>query len=72
MKFELAPDANQATDIILSGHEYIGDWASANLILPVTDKIPSHPEFGDIILSLCRVLGESKTLILSSGIISMR
>ena len=51
-EFELASDANQASDIILSGHEHIGDWASANLILPITSKIPNHPEFGDIIPSL--------------------
>ncbi len=37
-EFELASDANQASDIILPGHEHIGDWASANLILPITDK----------------------------------
>ena len=51
-EFELASDANQASDIILSGHEHIGDWASANLILPITDKIPNHPEFSDVIPSL--------------------
>ena len=37
-EFELASDANQASDIILPGHEHIGDWASANLILPITGK----------------------------------
>ncbi|MGK7873743.1 MAG: extracellular solute-binding protein [Xenococcaceae cyanobacterium] len=51
-EFELAFQAGKAPDIILSGHEHIGDWASAGLIIPVTKMLGSHPEFEEVIESL--------------------
>ncbi len=48
-EFELASNAGQAPDIIISGHEHIGDWASAGLIIPVTSMFADHPEFAQII-----------------------
>lgn len=51
-EFELASGAGEAPDIIVSGHEHIGDWASAGLIIPLANRIDSHPEFDDVIASL--------------------
>jgi inositol-phosphate transport system substrate-binding protein len=51
-EFELASDANEAPDIIVSGHEHIGDWASAGLIIPLTRLLRDHPEFDDVLESI--------------------
>jgi inositol-phosphate transport system substrate-binding protein len=51
-EFELASEAGEAPDIICSGHEHIGDWAPAGLIVDITDMIDDHPEFADVIDSL--------------------
>ena len=48
-EFELASEASEAPDIICSGHEHIGDWAPAGLIIPVDDMLSQHPEFEDVI-----------------------
>jgi len=51
-EFELASEAAQAPDIICSGHEHIGDWATAGYLVDITDMIGSYPEFDDVIESL--------------------
>jgi inositol-phosphate transport system substrate-binding protein len=51
-EFELASEAGEAPDIICSGHEHIGDWATAGYLVDITDKIGDYPEFGDVIDSL--------------------
>ncbi len=51
-EFELASDSGQAPDIIVSGHEDIGAWAPAGLIIDLTDMIAQYPEFDDVIPSL--------------------
>jgi len=51
-EFELASEAFEAPDIIVSGHEHIGDWATAGYIVDITDMISSYPEFDDVIDSL--------------------
>lgn len=51
-EFELASQAGEAPDIICSGHEHIGDWAPAGLIIPLDDVLSQHPEFEDVIDSL--------------------
>ena len=51
-EFELASNAGQAPDIIVSGHEHIGDWGSAVLIIPLAGMLDGHPEFDDVIDSL--------------------
>ena len=51
-EFELASDAGQAPDIIVSGHEDIGTWASSGIITDVTDLLGDYPEFDDVIDSL--------------------
>ena len=51
-EFLLAADANEAPDIILSGHEDIGAWGPAGLILPLDDIIPEYEEFADIVPAL--------------------
>jgi inositol-phosphate transport system substrate-binding protein len=51
-EFELASDAGEAPDIIVSGHEHIGDWATSGIILDITDDIGKYPEFADVIDSL--------------------
>lgn len=51
-EFELASQAGEAPDIVVSGHEHIGDWAPAGFILDITDMIDQHPEFDDVIDSL--------------------
>jgi len=48
-EFELASDAGQAPDIILSGHEDIGTWATSGIIQDVTGLLGDYPEFDDII-----------------------
>ena len=48
-EFELASEAGQAPDIIVSGHEHIGDWATSGIIIDVTDMLGAHPEFDDVI-----------------------
>jgi len=51
-EFELASQAGQAPDIIVSGHEHIGDWATAGYIVDITDQLGGYPEFADVIESL--------------------
>jgi len=51
-EFVLASEAGQAVDIILSGHEDIGAWAPAGLILPLDDMIEGHEEFADVVSTL--------------------
>jgi inositol-phosphate transport system substrate-binding protein len=51
-EFELASDAGQAADIIVSGHEDIGTWATSGIIQDVTDLLGNYPEFDDVIDSL--------------------
>jgi len=51
-EFQLAAEAGQAVDIILSGHEDIGAWAQAGFIIPLDDLIPNYPEFADVVPSL--------------------
>lgn len=51
-EFELASEAFEAPDIIVSGHEHIGDWATAGYIVDITDMLSAYPEFDDVIESL--------------------
>ena len=51
-EFELASQAGEAPDIIVSGHEDIGAWASSGIITDVTDLLGDYPEFDDVIPSL--------------------
>jgi inositol-phosphate transport system substrate-binding protein len=51
-EFVLASEAGAAPDIILSGHEDIGAWAPAGLIVPITDRIDDYPEFADMVPGL--------------------
>jgi len=51
-EFQLAAEAGEAVDIILSGHEDIGTWAQAGFIIPLDDLIPNYPEFADVVPSL--------------------
>ena len=48
-EFLLAADAGEAPDIILSGHEDIGAWGAAGLVIPLEDLIAEHEEFDDIV-----------------------
>ncbi len=51
-EFELASEAGEAPDIVCSGHEHIGDWATAGYITDLTGKIGDYAEFDDVIDSL--------------------
>jgi inositol-phosphate transport system substrate-binding protein len=51
-EFELASDSGQAPDIIVSGHEDIGTWATSGIITDVTDMLGDYSEFDDVIESL--------------------
>lgn len=51
-EFVLASESGEAPDIILSGHEDIGAWAPAGLILPLDDLIAEHSEFEDVVANL--------------------
>lgn len=51
-EFELASQAGKAPDIIVAGHEYIGDWAPAGYLVDLTDQTAKYSEFKDIIDSL--------------------
>jgi inositol-phosphate transport system substrate-binding protein len=51
-EFELSSEADEAPDIIVSGHEHIGDWATAGYLVDVTDSLGDYPEFDDVIDSL--------------------
>ncbi len=53
-EFELASDAGEAPDIIVSGHEHIGDWATAGYLVNITEQVNSgeFAEFDDVIDSL--------------------
>jgi len=48
-EFELASDAGEAPDIIASGHEDIGNWASSGIIIDMTDMIGNYHELDDVI-----------------------
>ncbi len=51
-EFELASQAGEAPDIMVSGHEDVGAWATSGIILDITDQIGEYPEFDDVIPSL--------------------
>jgi inositol-phosphate transport system substrate-binding protein len=51
-EFVLASEANEAPDIILSGHEDIGAWAASELVIPLDEMISQHPEFEDVVPNL--------------------
>jgi inositol-phosphate transport system substrate-binding protein len=51
-EFELASSAGEAPDIIVSGHELIGTWATSGIITDITDQIGDYPEFDDMVPSL--------------------
>jgi inositol-phosphate transport system substrate-binding protein len=51
-EFELASEAGEAPDIVCSGHEHIGDWATAGYLVDISDMIGDYPEFDDVIDSL--------------------
>ena len=51
-EFELASSAGEAPDIIVSGHEDIGVWATSGIITDVTDLLGDYPEFDDVTPSL--------------------
>lgn len=51
-EFELASSAGEAPDIVVSGHEDIGTWATNGIIQDVTSLIPNYPEFDDVIDAL--------------------
>jgi len=51
-EFELASEAGEAPDIVCSGHEHIGDWATAGYLTDITDMLGDYPEFSDVIDSL--------------------
>jgi len=51
-EFELASEAGEAPDIVCSGHEHIGDWATAGYLTDITGMIGDYPEFADVIDSL--------------------
>lgn len=51
-EFVLASEAGEAPDIILSGHEDIGAWAPAGLIMPLDGMIEEHEEFADVVSTL--------------------
>ena len=51
-EFLLASQAGEAPDIILSGHEDIGAWGAAGLVIPLDDMIPNYPEFADVVPNL--------------------
>jgi len=51
-EFVLASDAGAAPDIIVSGHEDIGPWASSGIIQDVTGLLGNFSEFDDVIESL--------------------
>ena len=51
-EFVLAAEAGEAPDIILSGHEDIGAWGAAGIIIPLDDHIPMYAEFADIVPAL--------------------
>jgi inositol-phosphate transport system substrate-binding protein len=51
-EFELASSSGNAPDIIVSGHELIGTWATSGIIADITDQIGDYAEFDDMIPSL--------------------
>ena len=51
-EFVLASEAGEAPDIILSGHEDIGAWGPAGLIIPLEDMLDDHEEFADVVDTL--------------------
>ena len=51
-EFELASSAGQAPDIVVSGHEDVGAWATSGIIIDLTDQIGDFAEFDDVIPSL--------------------
>ena len=56
-EFELASQAGEAPDIVCSGHEHIGDWATAGYLVDITNQIGDYPEFDDVIDSLWESTG---------------
>ncbi len=48
-EFELASQAGDAPDIIVSGHEHIGDWATSGIIVDITDEIGNYSQLDDVI-----------------------
>jgi inositol-phosphate transport system substrate-binding protein len=51
-EFELASQAGEAPDIMVSGHEDVGAWATSGIIIDLTDQIGDFAEFDDVIPSL--------------------
>ena len=51
-EFELASQAGEAPDIMVSGHEDVGAWATSGIISDLTDQIGDFAEFDDVIPSL--------------------
>ena len=51
-EFELASQAGEAPDIMVSGHEDVGAWAASGIISDITDQIGDFAEFDDVIPSL--------------------
>jgi inositol-phosphate transport system substrate-binding protein len=51
-EFELASQAGEAPDIMVSGHEDVGAWATSGIIVDLTDEIGDFAEFDDVIPSL--------------------
>ena len=51
-EFELASQAGEAPDIMVSGHEDVGAWATSGIIVDLTDQIGDFAEFDDVIPSL--------------------
>ena len=51
-EFVLASEAGEAPDIVLSGHEDIGSWAEAGIIIPLDDRIAEYEQFADVVPSL--------------------
>ena len=51
-EFEFASQAGDAADIIVSGHEHIGDWATSGIIIDITDEISKYSQLDDVIEGL--------------------
>ncbi|MFV1858503.1 MAG: hypothetical protein ACC647_04050 [Anaerolineales bacterium] len=48
-EFALAYEDDQAPDILLTGHEFIGTEATAGRIIPLSDMLGDYPEFDNVI-----------------------
>lgn len=51
-EFVLASEAGEAPDIVLTGHEDIGSWGAAGIIIPLDDLVAEHAQFEDMVPSL--------------------